>query len=55
MTKQDIEAIIKQYQNDQFLLMMKDTWSGEDFAQDAWYSNRIDTLCRELESLEAEE
>ena len=55
MSKEEIEAKIKQYQSDQFLLMMKDTWTGEDFAQDIWYDNQIKKLNKELEEYGSED
>ena len=48
MTKQEIEAKIKQLESDQFLLNMKDGWDGNDFSKDAWYTSNIEMLKQKL-------
>lgn len=49
MTNEEIREKINDLKGSQFLLMMKDNWSPQDFETDRYYTYRIKELQKELE------
>lgn len=52
MDKTMIEKKIKEIKYQQFILQMKDHWSGDDYEQDRKWSREIKELEKELEDIE---
>ena len=49
MTKEEIERRIEELEDKLFMLNMKDTWNGDDYAKERQYEVRINELKKELE------
>lgn len=52
MDKTIIEKKIKEIKYQQFILQMKDYWSGDDYEQDRKWSREIKELEKELKDIE---
>lgn len=52
MTKQEMVKRIEELDQAQFELMMKDTWDRADYDLDRYYTQEIQKLKKELETVE---
>ena len=52
MSRKEIEELIEKIETQQFLLKMKDYWSGDDFARDREYSHDLKELRAKLKEVE---
>lgn len=52
MTKQEMIKRIEELDRKQFELMMKDTWDRADYDLDRYYTQEIQKLKKELETVE---